>query len=101
MKSNCRKFFSANGELAFEEKSLQTQLLKNWLHEAAINFGIGNLQNLSLPILVMLLYYTTIKRVCLIYQRFGFFGFVFLGSVFIGAQYHAPIFFFLQGTHCW
>ena len=63
MKSNCRKFFSANGELAFEEKSLQTQLLKNWLHEAAINFGIGNLQNLSLPVLVMLFYYITIKIV--------------------------------------
>jgi hypothetical protein len=30
-------------------------LLKSWLHEAAINFGIANLNHLGLPVIVSIL----------------------------------------------
>jgi hypothetical protein len=43
---------SANGDLIFQERSRLTLLLKNWLDEAAINFGVANIHQLSLPIMV-------------------------------------------------
>jgi hypothetical protein len=45
-------FFSAKGDMVFEERGRQTELLKNWLHESSINFGISNLNLLSLPVMV-------------------------------------------------
>ncbi len=38
--------------MVFEERTRQTELLKNWLQEFSINVGISNLNLFSLPIMV-------------------------------------------------